>query len=191
MWWAKPRRGRAAFFRPNRSSRRLVLLDVQLEDGVAWQTLGELQQQHPATPVVMLSTYDNPIYMARAAAEGAAGYLLKSNGRDELLMALRAVVNGSPLFTPSELTHSLRAIGEAIAQSPEPSPPLSAREVEVLRLLALGLSNREIAEELFVAESTIKTHIHHITNKLGVSSRLRAAVWAARLGAINEAASEE
>jgi DNA-binding NarL/FixJ family response regulator len=169
----------------------LVLLDVQLEDSNAWKTLGVLREQHARTPVVMLSTDDNPIYMARAGVEGARGYLLKITGRDEFLAALRAVMDGAVLLLSPGLTHALHAIGEAVTHSSEPLQPLSEREVEVLRLLALGLSNREIAGDLFVAECTVKTHVHHIINKLGVSSRLQAAVWAVRLGTINEIAAEE
>jgi DNA-binding NarL/FixJ family response regulator len=169
----------------------LVLLDVQLEDGIAWPALGVLRAGHPQTPVVMLSTYDNPIYMAQAAARSVVAYLLKSTARDEFLATLRAVVRGEPPHTPPGLTHALHAIGEAVAQSPEPMQPLSRREVGVLRLLALGHSNREIADELSVAPSTIKTHVHHIINKLGVSSRLQAAVWAARLATTSEDATRE
>ena len=161
---------------------RVILLDVQLRDGVAWRALQTLRMQDPLAPVVMLSTYDNPVYMARATAEGAAGYLLKSTGRDEFLAALRAVVRGETLPPPPDLTQSLRAISEAVAQSPEPIPPFSQREVEVLHLLTLGLSNQEIADDLSVAESTVKTHVHHIITKLGLTSRLQVAVWAARLG---------
>lgn len=169
----------------------LVLLDVQLENSDAWKTLGALRAQYPRTPVVMLSTYDNPIYMARASVGDAAGYLLKSTGRDEFLAALRVVVRGETLLPPPGLTQSLHAIGEAVVHSPEPLQPLSEREVEVLRLLALGLSNREIADNLSVAESTVKTHVHHVINKLGVSSRLQAAVWAVRLETINEVTGED
>lgn len=137
--------------------------------------------------VIMLTTYDNPTYMARAVAGGAAGYLLKGIERDELLSALRAVSNGETLLSREDLTRSLRGISEEVAQTGDLIHPLSERELEVLRLLATGLSNRDIAPLLFISESTVKTHVEHIIRKLGVSDRVQAAVWAARHGLVSPA----
>jgi DNA-binding NarL/FixJ family response regulator len=134
--------------------------------------------------IVMLTTYDNPTYMARAVAGGAAGYLLKGVEREELLASLRAVCNGEMLLNAKDLVRSLRGISDNALGSKDLIEPLTEREHEVLRLLATGLSNREIATLLFVAESTVKTHVEHIIGKLAVSDRVQAAVWAARQGIV-------
>jgi DNA-binding NarL/FixJ family response regulator len=130
----------------------------------------------------MLTTYDNPTYMARAVAGGAAGYLLKGVERGALLEALRAVASGEMLLTAQELVRSLRGVSDAAAGSADLIIPLTEREQEVLRLIATGASNRDMAAVLFVAESTVKTHVEHILAKLGVSDRVQAAVWAAMHG---------
>jgi DNA-binding NarL/FixJ family response regulator len=161
---------------------RLVLLDIRMAGGDGLDTLQALKAEHPQISVLMLTTYDNPTYMARALAGGAAGYLLKGIDRDALLIALRAVANGEVLLKPEELTRSLRSIGVATSKEWDMVEPLTDREVEVLRLLTTGINNRDLAALLFVAESTVKTHVEHIIGKLGVSDRVQAAVWAVRHG---------
>ena len=160
----------------------LILLDIRMAGGDGLDALQALKSALPSTSVVMLTTYDNPTYMARAVAGGAAGYLLKGVERDELLNALRAVANGDMLLHREDLTRSLRSINAETARTPDLIQPLSDREVEVLRLLATGLANRDIGSLLFISESTVKTHVEHIIRKLGVSDRVQAAVWAARHG---------
>lgn len=157
----------------------LVLLDIRMAGGDGLEALVALKQIVPRASVVMLTTYDNPTYMARAVAGGAVGYLLKGVDRETLIDALRKVAEGETLLTREELTRSLRGISEAAA-SADLIEPLTDRELEVLRLLATGMNNREIGTVLFVAESTVKTHVEHIIGKLGVSDRVQAAVWAAR-----------
>lgn len=163
---------------------QLLLLDIRMAGGDGLDALQAIKRDLPQTAVVMLTTYDNPTYMARAVAGGAAGYLLKGIGQDELLDALRAVAGGEMLLSVQELTRSLRGVSEAATASGELIEPLTEREQEVLRLMATGINNREIASVLFVAESTIKTHVEHILSKLGVSDRVQAAVWAARHGLV-------
>lgn len=165
---------------------RIVLLDVRMAGGDGLDALQALKAENPDIAVVMLTTYDNPTYLARAIAGGAAGYLLKGIKRDALLEALRTVVRGDLLLSPNDLVRSLRAVSEHAAATDDLFEPLTQREHEVLRLLATGLSNRNIAALLFVAESTITTHVKHILNKLGVSDRVQAAVWAARHGLATE-----
>ena len=120
--------------------------------------------------------------MARAVAGGASGYLLKGIGQGEMLQALRAVANGETLLTQQDLMRSLRGVSEMATGSKDLIIPLTEREHEVLRLIATGVSNRDMASILFIAESTVKTHVEHIIGKLGVSDRVQAAVWAARHG---------
>lgn len=161
---------------------RLTLLDIRMAGGDGLEALMALKREHPRMAVVMLTTYDNPTYMARAVAGGAAGYLLKGIEFDEFVAALRAVANGETLLSPQELVRSLRGISETAAGSQDLIEPLTDREQEVLRLLATGLTNRDIGNVLFIAESTVKTHVEHILGKLGISDRVQAAVWAARHG---------
>jgi DNA-binding NarL/FixJ family response regulator len=162
----------------------LVLLDIRMAGGDGLDVLPELKRRLPKTAVVMLTTYDNPAYMARAVASGAAGFLLKGVGREELLATLRAVANGDTLLRAEDLVRSLRGLSQNTAHSEDLIEPLTEREEEVLRLVAMGMSNRDIGSLLFVAESTVKTHVIHIISKLGVSDRVQAAVWAAQHGLV-------
>lgn len=161
---------------------RLVLLDIRMAGGDGLDALQAIKRELPQTAVVMLTTYDNPTYMARAVAGGASGYLLKGADSDDLLSALRAVAGGEMLLSAQDLSRSLRGVSPEPAGAEDLIEPLSEREMEVLRLVSTGLPNREIASILFIAESTVKTHVEHIIGKLGVSDRVQAAVWAARHG---------
>ena len=161
---------------------QLVLLDIRMAGGDGLDALVAIKRDHPRTAVVMMTTYDNPTYMARAIAGGAAGYLLKGVERHEMLSALRAVTRGETLLEAQDLIRSLRSVSENAAGSQDLVEPLTHREEEVLRLVATGICNRDIGSLLFVAESTVKTHVEHIIGKLCVSDRVQAAVWAARHG---------
>jgi DNA-binding NarL/FixJ family response regulator len=158
----------------------LVLLDIRMAGGDGLDALVALKQRQPKTAVVMVTTYDNPTYMARAVAGGAAGYLLKGVGQDEFLGYLRAVIGGETLLTRESLSRSLRGVSREGIESGDLIEPLTQREMEVLKLVATGLNNRDIGGLLFIAEGTVKTHVEHIIGKLGVSDRVQAAVWAAR-----------
>jgi DNA-binding NarL/FixJ family response regulator len=174
--------GHEALEQAREAQPQLTLLDIRMAGGDGLDALQALKAEHPRMSVVMLTTYDNPTYMARAVAGGAAGYLLKGVERNELLSSLRAVCSGEMLLNAKDLVRSLRGISDQAKGSEDLIEPLTDRENEVLRLLATGLSNREIAAILFVAESTVKTHVEHIIGKLAVSDRVQAAVWAARKG---------
>lgn len=164
------------------SNPRLTLLDIRMAGGDGLDALQALKSNHPLMAVVMLTTYDNPTYMARAVAGGAAGYLLKGVDRVDMLSAMRAVCAGEMLLSAKLLVRSLRGISENALGSEDLVEPLTDRENEVLRLVSTGLSNRDIGTILFIAESTAKTHVEHIIGKLCVSDRVQAAVWAARHG---------
>lgn len=160
----------------------VVLLDIRMAGGDGLEALAGLQAQDPKPAVILLTTYDNPTYMARAVAGGAAGYLFKTTTRDALLDALRAVVRGELLLKPEELTRALRSVGEKTGGLADVDSPLSPREEEVLRYVAEGLSNKEIARLLFIGDGTVKSHVEHILGKLGLADRVQAAVWAMRHG---------
>lgn len=174
--------GREALQKVRELKPGLVLLDIRMSGGDGIEALSAIKTEMPETAVVMLTTYENPTFMARAVACGASGYLLKGIDQDLLLESLRAVARGEMLLSRDELTRSLRSVDTYTTQETELIQPLSEREKEVLQLLSTGLSNREIAPILFISESTVKTHVEHIIRKLGVSDRVQAAVWAARQG---------
>lgn len=161
---------------------RLALLDVRMAGGDGLDTLVALKKRHPEIRVIMLTTYDNPTFMARAVAGGAAGYLLKGIDREEMLDALRKIADGKILLNPRDFIRSLHGVSDAAFASQELFQPLTNRELEVLRLLSTGISNREIGAVLFITEGTVKSHIEHILSKIGVSDRVQAAVWATRKG---------
>jgi DNA-binding NarL/FixJ family response regulator len=165
---------------------RLILLDIRMAGGDGLDALQTLKKEYPTISVVMLTTYDNPTYMARAVAGGASGYLLKGLEREEMLHELRIIADGGTLLNAEDFNRSLRGISAEAAQAEDLIHPLSERELEVLRLLSTGLANKEIARLLFISECTVKTHVEHIIGKIGVSDRVQAAVWAARQGLLAE-----
>ncbi|MDE2126725.1 MAG: response regulator transcription factor [Armatimonadetes bacterium] len=162
----------------------MTLLDIRMPGGDGLEALVVLKREQPTMAVIMLTTYDNPTFMAQAVAGGAAGYLLKGVDYPTFVEALRAVSRGDTLLSASELVRSLRSVSDNAAGAAELVTPLTERENEVLRLLSTGLNNREIGQTIFIAESTVKTHVEHIIDKLGVSDRVQAAVWAARCGVL-------
>ncbi len=163
----------------------MVLLDIRMAGGDGLDALIAIKKRSPGVSVVMVTTYDNPTYMARAVAGGASGYILKGVGQDEFIETLRAVANGEMLISRDALVRSLRSVSSQGEASGELIIPLTEREIEVLRLVATGLNNREIGAILFIAEGTVKTHVEHIISKIGVSDRVQAAVWAARNQVLN------
>lgn len=157
----------------------LALLDVRMPDGDGLTALGRIKLDKADLPVLILSTYDNPTYIARSVALGAAGYVLKGCSKDELLQAIRTAAKGESAWTREEL----RRVTGALATprlSADVEVPLTQRESEVLRQLAYGLTNKEIAQALHISYETVKEHVQHILRKIGVSDRTQAAVWAVR-----------
>lgn len=156
-----------------------VLMDIRMDGGDGLNALGRLKLDHPDLPVVLYSAYDNPTYIARAVALGASGYVLKSAPSDRLVEALRMAMAGESAWTREEL----RRVTGALATprlSQDIEVPLTQRESEVLRQMALGLTNKEIAKMLGISYETVKEHVQHILRKIGVTDRTQAAVWAVR-----------
>jgi DNA-binding NarL/FixJ family response regulator len=161
----------------------VVLMDLRMPrlDGV--EATRALRAQHPGVAVVVLTTYADDDSILAALSAGAAGYLTKDAARDDIRRALEAAVAGQTVLDPAVQATLVRAARHGVARPAAQLPDgLTEREVEVLGLIASGLSNQEIAERLFVAETTVKTHINRIFAKTGSRDRAQAAVYAHRHG---------
>lgn len=164
----------------------VVLMDVRMPgmDGV--EATRRLRERWPDARIIILTTFDDDAYVFEGLRAGALGYLLKDVSGDDLAKAIRTVAAGGALLAPSV---ARKVVAEFSRLAPPSRPPdeglpepLSEREKEVLRLLAQGLSNREIAERLVLAEGTVKNHVTTILQKLGVRDRTQAALRARQLG---------
>ena len=159
----------------------VVLLDVRMPTCDGLNCLGQLQSRESKPAVIMFSGYDNPTYVARAVALGAAGYLDKRASAAEIVAAIRQVAAGESLWSREGLRRMTGALSTPREQI-ELEAPLTKRESEVLKQLALGLSNKEIALSLGISYETVKEHVQHVLRKVGVADRTQAAVWAVRKG---------
>ncbi|MBD2507785.1 response regulator transcription factor [Nostoc muscorum FACHB-395] len=160
----------------------VVLLDIRMPimDGVA--ATKEIQKRFPKTKILVLTTFDDDEYVSAALQNGAMGYLLKDTPSEELAVAIRAVYKGYTQLGPGIVKKLLTQFsnGTPIHSTPVPSTltELTPREKEVLRLIATGASNREIAQELYISEGTVKNHVTNILNTLNLRDRTQAAIWA-------------
>ena len=160
-----------------------VLLDIRMpgKDGLA--ALEKIRADLPTVRVVMLSTFDNPTYVARAVAAGAHDYILKGASRSEIIAAITGAAAGQLPARAGELRRVASTMANRVA-TPDPDIPLTQRETQVLRHMALGLSNKEIAQSLTISVETVKEHVQNILRKIAVTDRTQAAVWAVRRGLV-------
>jgi DNA-binding NarL/FixJ family response regulator len=174
--------GRAALTLCRRMRPDLVMMDVRMPDVDGLAATRAIKQDHPNTQVILITMHENPVYLLEALKAGAAGYVLKGASKREILGAVRQVLRGEAALHPELATQLLRRMaGETSEETNPPPARLTPRELDVLRLLARGQTNREIASELSLSLSTVKAHIEHIIAKLGVSDRTQAAVRAVEL----------
>jgi DNA-binding NarL/FixJ family response regulator len=160
----------------------VVLMDLRMPglDGI--QATRRINEAHPGTRVVVLTTYADDQSIVGALRAGAVGYLTKSAGRNDIRRALGAAAAGQAVMDPDVQARLVRT-ATLTAESGGPLPDgLTEREVEVLRLMAAGLSNPEIAKQLYVSEATVKTHINHIFAKTNSRDRSHAVSYAHRRG---------
>ncbi|MET3963019.1 DNA-binding NarL/FixJ family response regulator [Marmoricola sp. OAE513] len=160
----------------------IVLLDVRMPKRSGLEACMQIKAQAPSARIIMLTVSDEEGDLYEAVKNGASGYLLKDSSIDEVAQAIRVVAEGQSLISPSmaaklidefkEISRTDREVGTV--------PRLTERELEVLRLVATGLNNREVAKQLFISENTVKNHVRNILDKLQLHSRMEAVMYAVR-----------
>jgi two-component system, NarL family, response regulator NreC len=176
---------REAIFEARALKPDVVLMDVVMPDGNGLDAIPTLLHEHPELKVLMLSMQDDPQYVRQAFAAGASGYVLKEAADTEVVAAVREVARGGRYVHP-ELGARLVA-AETEEQRRAAEDPLSEREREVLRLLALGHTNQEIAKQLYISVRTAETHRAHIMQKLRLGSRAELVRYALAHGLLEDA----
>lgn len=164
----------------------LVLLDIRMPDIDGLQAVATIKRDRPRTAVLMVTMYEDPGYLVKAIGAGATGYVLKGVRRAELLQMIRTVAGGGSAIDPALMSSVLRGMTAAPEPMEDLGTRLTARELQVLRLIVDGLTNKEIAGRLCVSTDTVKRHVEHIIKKLQVSDRTQAAVQAVRRGLVRE-----
>ena len=179
--------GSLATARPQLAGVDVAILDLDLPDGIGLTLIDELVAASPGAAVLILTGSTNRLDAARAAEVGASGLLHKSTGVEEIVAAVRRLAGGGALFSPAETIALLRLAGrhrERGRAAERLGGSLTAREREVLRALAGGLSDKDLARQLHIAEKTVRAHMVNILGKLGVESRLQALVVAVQHGLV-------
>lgn len=183
---AEAKDGREALEFCHRFQPDLALLDVRMPEMDGLATCRSIKQEIPVTNVILVTMHENPHYLLEAFRAGASAYVLKDVTQRELLTTIRRVLHGESVLNPNIVVRVLGHMADYTDYTPRQehlsAVQLSIRELEVLQLLAQGLTNREIAQTLTLSASTVKNHVEHILTKLGVSDRTQAAVHAFELG---------
>jgi DNA-binding NarL/FixJ family response regulator len=166
-----------------RFSPTVVLMDIRMPELDGIQATRQILAADPAARILILTTFDLDEYVYEALQAGASGFVLKDDPPEQLIAALRTVAAGDALLSPAVTKSVIRKF----AQLPRPERPkavdeLTARELDIFRLMADGLSNGEISERLFIGDTTVKTHVTHILQKLGLRDRVQAVVLAYQTG---------
>ena len=175
---AEAENGREAFEQIGKLKPDVVLMDLRMPEMDGVEAIGKIKEKYPDINILVLTTYDTDADIVRAVEAGATGYLLKDAPREELFRAVRATAKGETVLAPvvaARLMGKVRDHGEQA---------LSAREIDVLLLVARGASNQDVAEKLHVSTATVKSHLIQIYQKLGVSDRTAAATTAIERGII-------
>ena len=175
--------GRDAVLQAARFDPTVVLMDIRMPELDGLEATRRILAADPHARVLILTTFDLDEYVFEALGAGASGFVLKDDPPEQLIAAIRTVAAGDALLSPAVTKRVIRQF----SRIPRPEPPaelaeLTAREAEVFRLIALGLSNAEIAAELVVSETTVKTHVARLLMKLGLRDRVQAVVLAYEAG---------
>ena len=177
---------RDAIFEARSTSPDLILMDVVMPGESGLEGLPRLLHEHPDVKVLVLSMQDDPRYLREAFAAGASGYVLKEAADTEVVTAIRDVAAGNRYVHPELGARLIAAEAEAARQAED--DPLSDREREVLRLLALGFTNQEIAKQLYISVRTAETHRAHVMQKLRLQSRAELVRYAIARGLLEQPA---
>src|ERR687894_1212116 len=184
--------GREALLLCSRLKPDLMLMDVRMPEMDGLAATQEIKERYPSVSVLVVTMHENPDYLLEALKAGAAGYVLKDAPQDEVVAAVRRVREGESPLDPELAARLLRRLAvEGGANSPRrvarrgPSNQLTPREFEVLGLMKLGYTNRQIADKLVISLGTAKNHVEHIISKLGSSDRTQAVVKALELGVLD------
>jgi DNA-binding NarL/FixJ family response regulator len=180
---AEASNGREAVDKAARLRPGVIRMDIRMHEMDGLEATRRILEADPEARILILTTFDLDEYVYEALRAGASGFVLKDDSPEQLIAAIRTVADGAALLSP---TITKRVI-KKFARTPRPAPPkelddLSEREREVFRLMARGLSNGEIAEELYISETTVKTRVTHILQKLGLRDRVQAVVLAHQTG---------
>jgi DNA-binding NarL/FixJ family response regulator len=180
---AEARNGLEAVEKTARFQPTVVLMDIRMPELDGLEATRRILAADPAARVLILTTFDLDEYVYEGLRAGASGFVLKDDPPEQLIAAIRTVAAGDALLSP---TVTKRVISQ-FARVRRPEPPkqldeLSARELDVFRLITQGLSNAEIGRELYISDATVKTHITHILQKLGLRDRVQAVVLAYQTG---------
>jgi two-component system NarL family response regulator len=160
----------------------VILMDVRMPKRSGIEACVAIKEVAPTARIIMLTVSDEEADLYDAVKNGASGYLLKDSSIDEVAQAIRVVADGQSLISPSmaiKLLDEFKQMSRSDRQQ-VPSPRLTDRELEVLKLVAQGLNNREIAKRLFISENTVKNHVRNILEKLQLHSRMEAVMYAVR-----------
>lgn len=166
----------------------IVLMDIRLSGTTGIEATKKIKEECPKVEVIILSMYQEEEYLFEAIKAGASGYVLKDISKDELVRAIRVVYSGESLIQPGLARKVLKEFAHLAKEGPSrkssPIRELSARELEVLKFVAEGHSNKEIAEDLMISEKTVKAHLRTIFRKLEVSDRAQAVAYVLRKGLV-------
>jgi DNA-binding NarL/FixJ family response regulator len=178
--------GRDAVAQAARFEPTVVLMDIRMPELDGLEATRRILAADSLARVLILTTFDLDEYVYEALSAGASGFVLKDDPPEQLIAAIRTVAAGEALLSPAVTKRVIRQF----TRIPRPDPPaelceLTAREGEVFRLIALGLSNAEIGQELFIGEGTVKTHVTHVLRKLNLRDRVQAVVLAYRSGLVD------
>ena len=174
--------GREAIALAEQTRPDVILMDVRMPKRSGIEACVAIKEVAPTARIIMLTVSDEEADLYDAVKNGAAGYLLKDSSIDEVAQAIRVVADGQSLISPSmaiKLLDEFKQMSRSDRQQ-VPSPRLTDRELEVLKLVAQGLNNREIAKRLFISENTVKNHVRNILEKLQLHSRMEAVMYAVR-----------
>lgn len=161
----------------------IILMDLQMPEMDGVEAINRIMAEELKAGIIILTTYDTDDHIFRGIEAGARGYLLKDSPPDEVVKAIRTVNRGESLIEPRVASRLLDRLGQ-LSRGPAPESTLSRREIEVLEVMATGAANKQIANELSIGQSTVKTHIVRIFNKLGVNGRTEAVAEAVKKGII-------